>query len=459
MLCPAPRIAISSPFSRAKRIASGTSSSDAHLTIAGRPFVDHRVPDGTNLVVVRGRRGDHVPLHALLESGESVSCQLSHGPFSSFPGSRCRHFGAAAAPTLPSFGETLTSPSGTSPRKRRGTGGGAGAPRRCEASAFSPQCLDGCCSRNSPAATSTAGRPVRFVPLDPGPEECARENRLRSDLPAEWNLRPIPRGATRPRRPSRSLLPPGSSPSANRKSPPGPPSSDSGRPRRDTGTRGGGAAYAQMRAHVEAGAGEPRGRRCGPGTGRLHPATRVGTLPDGTTARDAVQVLSAAADTARVVMVNERHHAASDRLLTLELLPILWDKGFRYFAAENARPRRPGASRSRVPGGGDRRLHEGPGLRGGDPRSASPGLYDRSLREHWRDRGGRRGVDEATAPRPEPGAQSCASDRRARSGGEGSGPRRLLARRGDRDGAIPPDGGLLPRAHGDRSGHRRPDAP
>jgi hypothetical protein len=44
--------------------------------------------------------------------------------------------------------------------------------------------------------------------------------------------------------------------------------------------------------------------------------------------------LVAIADTARVIMINERHHAASDRLLTLELLPVLWAKGFRYFAAE-----------------------------------------------------------------------------------------------------------------------------
>jgi len=40
------------------------------------------------------------------------------------------------------------------------------------------------------------------------------------------------------------------------------------------------------------------------------------------------------ADTARVIMVNERHHAASDRILTLQLLRALRAKGFRYFAAE-----------------------------------------------------------------------------------------------------------------------------
>lgn len=58
------------------------------------------------------------------------------------------------------------------------------------------------------------------------------------------------------------------------------------------------------------------------------------TLPRGTRAADAVALIARAADTARVVMVNERHHAGSDRLLTLRLLPVLWQKGYRYFAAE-----------------------------------------------------------------------------------------------------------------------------
>lgn len=57
-------------------------------------------------------------------------------------------------------------------------------------------------------------------------------------------------------------------------------------------------------------------------------------LPEGVRAVDAVTLIGRAADTARVVMVNERHHAASDRLLTLRLLPLLWEKGYRYFAAE-----------------------------------------------------------------------------------------------------------------------------
>ncbi len=44
--------------------------------------------------------------------------------------------------------------------------------------------------------------------------------------------------------------------------------------------------------------------------------------------------LVAMADTTRVIMINERHHASSDRVLTLALLPALYAKGFRYFAAE-----------------------------------------------------------------------------------------------------------------------------
>jgi acetyl esterase/lipase len=48
----------------------------------------------------------------------------------------------------------------------------------------------------------------------------------------------------------------------------------------------------------------------------------------------AVDTILRIADTARVVMINERHHASADRLLTLELLDGLWERGYRYFAAE-----------------------------------------------------------------------------------------------------------------------------
>jgi hypothetical protein len=47
-----------------------------------------------------------------------------------------------------------------------------------------------------------------------------------------------------------------------------------------------------------------------------------------------VAVIVRAADTARVVMVNERHHAAADRLLPLALLAPLRARGYRYLAAE-----------------------------------------------------------------------------------------------------------------------------
>lgn len=60
----------------------------------------------------------------------------------------------------------------------------------------------------------------------------------------------------------------------------------------------------------------------------------VGALPEGLRAVPAAAYVAARAETARVVMVNEVHHEASGRLLTLELLPLLYDRGFRYFAAE-----------------------------------------------------------------------------------------------------------------------------
>lgn len=60
----------------------------------------------------------------------------------------------------------------------------------------------------------------------------------------------------------------------------------------------------------------------------------VGFLPSGVHPVDALEYIAKIADTAGVIMVNERHHAASDRLLTLRLLSILHEKGYTYFAAE-----------------------------------------------------------------------------------------------------------------------------
>ncbi|MEP6622168.1 MAG: hypothetical protein ABJE47_22790 [bacterium] len=64
------------------------------------------------------------------------------------------------------------------------------------------------------------------------------------------------------------------------------------------------------------------------------PGDSVGSLPTGVRAVDAVTYLASMADTARVIMINERHHASTDRLVTLRLLPLLRAKGYRYFAAE-----------------------------------------------------------------------------------------------------------------------------
>jgi hypothetical protein len=64
------------------------------------------------------------------------------------------------------------------------------------------------------------------------------------------------------------------------------------------------------------------------------PRDSVGAFPGDVRARDAVAYLADMADTTRVLMINERHHAASDRILTLELLPVLRGKGFTHLAAE-----------------------------------------------------------------------------------------------------------------------------
>lgn len=51
----------------------------------------------------------------------------------------------------------------------------------------------------------------------------------------------------------------------------------------------------------------------------------------------AVEYVTERAQDRRIVMVNERHHASSDRLLTMELLAPLAEQGFRYLAIEAGR--------------------------------------------------------------------------------------------------------------------------
>lgn len=64
----------------------------------------------------------------------------------------------------------------------------------------------------------------------------------------------------------------------------------------------------------------------------------VGVLPDGVQAVDAVAEIVRRAADAPIVMVNEAHHDASTRLLTLRLLAPLYEQGFRYLAAETFAP-------------------------------------------------------------------------------------------------------------------------
>jgi hypothetical protein len=64
-------------------------------------------------------------------------------------------------------------------------------------------------------------------------------------------------------------------------------------------------------------------------------AKELTTSPiDGYRPRDAVEAIASAAAARQVVMINEEHRTPVHRALTLRLLPALYAKGFRYFAAE-----------------------------------------------------------------------------------------------------------------------------
>ncbi len=64
----------------------------------------------------------------------------------------------------------------------------------------------------------------------------------------------------------------------------------------------------------------------------------VAVLGAGVRAVDAALYIAERAEAERVVMINEAHHDASTRLLTLRLLPLLYERGYRYFAAETFAP-------------------------------------------------------------------------------------------------------------------------
>lgn len=50
--------------------------------------------------------------------------------------------------------------------------------------------------------------------------------------------------------------------------------------------------------------------------------------------RSAIEAIASVADKRQVIMINEEHRTPVHRALTLQLLPVLYAKGFRYFAAE-----------------------------------------------------------------------------------------------------------------------------
>ena len=60
-------------------------------------------------------------------------------------------------------------------------------------------------------------------------------------------------------------------------------------------------------------------------------------LPADAESRPALAYVVSRAASHRVVMVNERHHVSTERMLTLELLPPLYEQGYRYLAVEALR--------------------------------------------------------------------------------------------------------------------------
>lgn len=92
--------------------------------------------------------------------------------------------------------------------------------------------------------------------------------------------------------------------------------------------------YQQVRASEEAAVGDHAAALLWYDASMGRGRDSVGVLPAGARAVGAADYIAARADTARVVMINEAHHDASSRLLTLDLLPLLYERGFRYLAAE-----------------------------------------------------------------------------------------------------------------------------
>ena len=93
--------------------------------------------------------------------------------------------------------------------------------------------------------------------------------------------------------------------------------------------------YWQLRAHAESLIGDHRAALAA--RDRLHHLSSRHArteLPPGTRSIPALPTIEERAANHRFVMVNERHHVSTERLLTLALLQPLYEQGFRYLAAE-----------------------------------------------------------------------------------------------------------------------------
>ena len=72
---------------------------------------------------------------------------------------------------------------------------------------------------------------------------------------------------------------------------------------------------------------------------KLNPTQKLASSAiDQYTPLSALSVISQIADSQQVIMINEAHHVPLHRALTTRLLPLLYAKGFRYLALEDASP-------------------------------------------------------------------------------------------------------------------------
>jgi hypothetical protein len=97
-------------------------------------------------------------------------------------------------------------------------------------------------------------------------------------------------------------------------------------------------AYLQVAAQQQARLGAHQGALADWDAAMGRRQDSVGVVPHGVRAVDAAAYLAARAADEQVVMINEAHHDTATRLLTLRLLPLLYERGYRYVAAETFAP-------------------------------------------------------------------------------------------------------------------------